>query len=340
MRIVVIRFSSLGDCTLLCPFLEHLKNHGAEEVSVVTKRAYVELFSAARGVDRIVAIDERAGWRGLAQLIKALRPRESVIIDAHNSVRSRVLAGALGGAHARIKKYYRERLGLILFKHRRPVPAVSERYCRLGEELGFPPVPVRAGGIDVPASAAAMIGARLEGVTEDTVAVAPGARWPMKRWGEDKFGELARRLVEHYGYHLILLGDRMDVQEADRIAAPLGDRVTNLTGRTGVLGAAAAIQHSVAFIGNDSGLMHLAEAVGVPVVALFGPTVEAFGYYPSLEASKVIERDIPCRPCSRNGSRPCPKGTQECLTAIPVQPVERAFADLLHNRGPARRVVN
>jgi heptosyltransferase-2 len=103
--------------------------------------------------------------------------------------------------------------------------------------------------------------------------------------------------------------------------------------------AAAVIQGAATFIGNDSGLMHLAEAVGVPVIALFGPTVEAFGYYPSLGASRVVERDISCRPCSRNGSRRCPKGTQECLTAIPVEPVAEAFADLVEGRDNQRYVV-
>ena len=85
--------------------------------------------------------------------------------------------------------------------------------------------------------------------------------------------------------------------------------------------------------------MHLAEAVGVPVLALFGPTVDAFGYYPSRPDSKVVERDIPCRPCSRNGSRTCPRGTQECMVEIDVDTVENAFSDLVSGTGPSHYVV-
>ena len=78
---------------------------------------------------------------------------------------------------------------------------------------------------------------------------------------------------------------------------------------------------------------------GVPVLGLFGPTVEAFGYFPTGAGSRVFEREIGCRPCSRNGSRRCPKGTQECLVEVPVAPVERALADLLEKRGDSRYVL-
>jgi ADP-heptose:LPS heptosyltransferase len=68
---------------------------------------------------------------------------------------------------------------------------------------------------------------------------------------------------------------------------------------------------------NDSGLMHVAEAVGTPVVALFGPTVRGFGYFPSLPRSAVLETNgLECRPCSRNGRRPCWRGDHACLTRI------------------------
>lgn len=162
----------------------------------------------------------------------------------------------------------------------------------------------------------------------------------MKQWGVEKFAVLAERIADKHGCHLIVLGDELDKEAGDHIASRLGSRAVNLVGQIGILETAAAIQQSSAFLGNDSGLMHLAEAVGVPVVALFGPTVDTFGYYPSLPASKVVERNIDCRPCSRNGSRKCPKGTQECLTEIDVGPVEKAFDDLVAKTGPARRILN
>jgi heptosyltransferase-2 len=338
MKVAVIRFSSLGDCTLLCPFLQHLKTHGATEVIVVTKRAYAELFAAATAVDRIVALGDDAGWRGVLQIIHSLRDEGCLVIDGHNTPRSRAVSAGLGGAATRVRKYYRERLGLILFKRHSTIPTIAARYSALGEELGLPPVPVTTGCIEVPPEIVVRVNERIGDDESMFVSLAPGSRWPMKRWGIDKFTELAQRISDNHGCRLILLGDGKDEKAAERIATALGDRAVDLTGRTSITETAAAIQRSSAFIGNDSGLMHLAEAVDVPVVALFGPTVEAFGYYPSLETSEVVERDIPCRPCSRNGSRNCPKGTQECLTAIAVDPVEEALNNLLLSQDRVERV--
>jgi heptosyltransferase-2 len=103
---------------------------------------------------------------------------------------------------------------------------------------------------------------------------------------------------------------------------------------------AAHIARCRVFVGNDSGLMHLAEAVGVPVVALFGPTVEAFGYYPSLAKSRTIERRLACRPCSRNGSTPCPKGTGECLTAIKPETVVQSIGTLFDPAAPRQVILD
>jgi heptosyltransferase-2 len=338
MRVVVIRFSALGDCILLCPFLEHLKLNGAEEVTIVTKTAYMELFAAARGVDRIVAIGAGAGFRGLKQAGDACRSGDTIVMDAHGSLRSRVLGRSFGTVDARIDKHYRKRLELILLKRRSIIPFMADRYSRLGEAIGMPPMTNRVGGIEVPDRARRVVDSLVGDDGREIVAIAPGSRWPMKQWDVENFTELARRIAGDWGYHVVLLGDTIDAESASPIAETVPHHITNLTGRTGILETAAAIEKASVFIGNDSGLMHLAEAVGVPVVALFGPTVQAFGYYPSLPRSKVIERELPCRPCSRNGRRACPKGNQECLSGIPVEWVEEALWDLLGHRGPARYV--
>lgn len=337
MKIVVIRFSSLGDCTLLCPFLDHLKQHGATEITVLTKRRFVELFSAATGVDRVIALGEGAGWRGLKQVIEACRGGD-LVIDAHNTMRSRLVARALGGAGARFGKHYGRKLRLIWLKSGGGVPRMSRSYSALGEALGFPAMTRPAGGLEVPRATRTRIRALLDHVEGQYVVVAPGSRWAMKRWGDQKYFELARRITNDYGHHIVLLGDGADAALTSRIAAALGDRVTDLAGRMSVVESAAAIEGALAFVGNDSGLMHLSEAVGVPVVAVFGPTVEGFGYFPSLERSRVVQRELACRPCSRNGSRWCPKGTHECMTGIAVEAVAEALDNLLADRTAARHI--
>ncbi len=339
MKILVIRFSSLGDCVLLASLLTHLKASGASEVTIVTKSLYVPLFSAVPGVDRVIGLGDKGALGGLLQIAAEHRSNGNTIIDAHNNLRSWILSERLGGARTRVKKYHRARLGLLLFKRHVRIPSVKARYEALGLSLGFPPMKDAHGRLDLPGSAEARASEWLAPFDGEFVTVAPGSRWPMKRWGADRYLELCRRLTARYGYRVILLGDRGDQAMCASIESTLGRNVLNLAGESSILEAAALIKRSAAFIGNDSGLMHLAEIVGVPVVVLFGPTVESFGYYPSLPESKVLERDLRCRPCSKNGARPCPKASQECLTRIPVDAVEKAFMDLLKREGPRRYVI-
>jgi heptosyltransferase-2 len=166
------------------------------------------------------------------------------------------------------------------------------------------------------------------------IAVAPGSRWPAKRW--TGFSRLCDTLARDA--KILLVGDAADREFTAPIAKALGDRALDLSGRAPLMHTAAHVARCRAFVGNDSGLMHLAEAVGTPVVAMFGPTVDAFGYYPSLAQSRAVERRIACRPCSRNGSTPCPRRTGECLTAISSDTVAQAVATLF-DASATRRVV-
>ena len=334
MKYLVIRFSSLGDCILLCPLLEQLKQRGAGEVVVLTQRAYADVFACATGATRVVALDRDAGAGALWRIAAEFRRGDYTVIDAHASWRSRVAGWRTGGVHARIAKHTRERLGLIVFKRRASLPTMLQRYALLCEPLGLP-VPVLApGGIRVPETAASAA-ARAMG-DASFIAIAPGSRWPSKRW--NGFGRLAEMLAPDT--RVLLVGDEADREHARPIAAALGSRCVDLTGRATLVEVAAHIARCRAFVGNDSGLMHLAEAVGIPVVALFGPTVEAFGYFPSLPRSRTIERRLACRPCSRNGSTPCPKRTGECLAHISPESVAGVVATLFDTTAPRRVVLD
>lgn len=339
MKILIIRFSSLGDCVLLVPLAAYLKSQGAEEVTVVTKNAYVEVFATARGVDRVIGYDPKTGLRGLFRIAAANRARGYRVIDAHNNPRSRLLSALMGGACCRFRKHYRERVGLILLKRPAALPSILKLYADLAEPAGFPPPQLAPGGLVVPERIEKQAKERLRGGERGFVALAPGSKWPMKRWEREKYLILSRRLVETHGYDLLLMGDEDDLAVTSLIANELGTRCVDITGRTSIIEGAGYLKQCKVLIGNDSGLMHLAEAVAVPVVAIFGPTVEAFGYYPALPRSKTIEKDIPCRPCSRNGSRPCPIKTHECIAGIGVDTVESAVVELLNNAGPARYIL-
>ena len=332
MKYLVIRFSSLGDCILLCPLLEHLKATGADEVVVLTKRAYADVFACATGADRVVALDTSSGPGALWSIGSWFRGADYTVLDAHASWRSRIVGWRVGRVDARIDKHTRDRLGLIVFKQDVTLPTMLQRYARLCQPIGLDVPSLAPGGIRIP-DAAALAAERAMGA-DHFIAVAPGSRWPSKRW--NGFARLARTLSGDA--RILLVGDAADREHTAPIANALGNRCLDLTGGVTLMETAAHIARCRVFVGNDSGLMHLAEAVGVPVVALFGPTVDAFGYFPSLPSSRTIERRLACRPCSRNGATPCPKRTGECLTAIPVDAVAHAIATL-GDASAARRLV-
>ena len=318
MRVLVIRFSSLGDCVLLAPMLAHLRAAGAE-VTVVTKRQYIEVFMMATGVNRLVALEPSGGLGALWRIARDHRRGEYSVIDAHNNLRSRLLSAALGGAQSQFDKHYHDRLQLIVLKRPAKLPSVLDQYASLVEPLGFERAPAAPGGLTPPDSVVAKMSERIGPAAGTAIAVAPGSRWPTKRWAEDNFLELCERITGDRDGVVVLMGDAGDVGHCAKIADRLGRRSVNLCGSASLTETAAALSQCRALVGNDSGLMHLAEAMNVPVLAVFGPTVETFGYFPALEHSRVVERELACRPCSRNGARPCPKGTQECMTAINVE---------------------
>jgi heptosyltransferase-2 len=337
MRVHVVRFSSLGDCVLLCPLLAHLKRAGAREVAVVTKRAYAELFANAEGVDRVLAIERGTTLVDLmrvARSVRTSREADDVVIDAHAVARSRVFCAVAGGARARFRKYYGARAGLIVFKKPATLPTMLEQYSALAEGAGFGSVPLAPGGIRVPTAEMERAKARL-GRALPAVAVAAGSRWRAKRW--IGFATLCDSLVSS-GRRVVLVGDARDRAITAPIAASLGSECVDAVGNSTLMQSAALIAQCESFVGNDSGLMHLAEAVGVPVVALFGPTVREFGYAPSLPTSTTIERRLACRPCSRNGAAPCPKRNYECLERIAPEDVLRAVTEL-RSAHHARRLV-
>lgn len=147
------------------------------------------------------------------------------------------------------------------------------------------------------------------------VALCPGAEYgPAKRWPAERFAALAARCVEA-GASVWVLGTDADRGAAERIlaAAPAVD----LTGKTSLLDAVDLLSAAAVAVVNDSGLMHVAAALSVPVVALFGSSSQTFT--PPLSArATVLERHLDCRPCF---ARTCPLGHLDCLAGIGVDRV-------------------
>ncbi len=144
----------------------------------------------------------------------------------------------------------------------------------------------------------------------------PGARWPNKRWTAEGFAGVGKWLSGKAGMEVVLAGDGRDRESGEEVAKRLGERCVTIAGETGLRRLAAVLKKARVVVGNDSGPGHLAAAVGTPVVAIFGPTSEAFGFRPLGESTRVVSHALECRPCSLHGGKICPRGRRSCLDDI------------------------
>ncbi len=331
LEILVIRFGALGDLCLLAETLARAAQapgRGGRRVTLVTKGAFAPLLTRAAGVDRVVPL-AGSGVRDVAALAALLRrERFDTVVDAHGVLRAHLLLACWGRRpQARLAKDTVARLALLGL--RRPADRLErtmrDRFAALLPALtGDQPVPPTA-----PPALAGLAGPRPAGAP--VLGLAPGARWDTKRWPADQFAAL---LAEHAaaggGPVRIFLGPQ---EEAWFEAGPLAG-AARAAGAEVLRGlplpqVATRLAECAVLVTNDSGLLHLAEAVGTPVVALFGPTVRAFGYAPHLPASVLLETELECRPCSRNGKRPCHRGDLACLQRITPTAVLAAAAPRL-----------
>lgn len=322
-RILLVRFSALGDVLLTTPLIRALRvRYPAATISVLTKQVWAPLLSANPHLDEVVAV---APGQSLVPLARALRAaRFSHLLDLHGSVRTRVLRLLVPGGWSGFDARRRARQ-LLIRTHRdtyRDRLPVAERYFEAAHDLQVEP---DAGPAELFTSPAAE--ARAEawlaraGFEEERplVAVAPGATHASKRWPVRHWRRLAAELVQQE-LNVAIIGGTADRVLASEIAAPRG-WVISAAGELDLQASGALLRRCRAAVSGDTGPMHLATAVGTPVVALFGPTVEQFGFFPYRAQAVVLQRDLPCRPCSSKGGPRCPLGHHSCLEELAPEAV-------------------
>lgn len=168
------------------------------------------------------------------------------------------------------------------------------------------------------------------------VALAPGAAYgPAKRWLPDRFAAVARRLLERWPLRILLLGGLGDGAVIEQVGGQLGAAAVNFAGLTTVGQLAAALQRCALLVTNDSGTMHLAAAVGAPVVAIFGSTDPEWTG-PLGDGHRVLGANVPCRPCFQ---RTCDIGYQ-CMESLTVEAVAAEAAELLTRHLAAHGAAN
>ena len=329
--LLVVQTAFLGDVVLTTPLLTALAaQHGP--VDVVTTPAAAALVETHPAVRRAVPYDKRGrdrGWGGLRALAGRLRAEgyERAYLP-HRSLRTAALAFL-----ARIP----ERIGFhdgwpffYTVVRRRPAEGhEADRLLALAQQPAAAYAPsLRPTPEDEGAAAAALSAG---GIPDGTsfAAIAPGSIWGTKRW--PYYAALAQRLIGTMP--VVVVGGPEDAalgEEIVRAAEGGGGRpkAVNVCGKLTLRQSAALIARARVLVTNDSAPLHVATAMGTPIVAVFGPTLPEFGFGPIRTGDVALGvTGLECRPCSRHGPPRCPLGHHRCMRDLTPEVVAAAIEE-------------
>lgn len=316
---LVIQTSFLGDTVLTTPLLAQLARRG--DVDVVTTPAAAALLANNPAVRAVIVYDKRGVHRGLQGFVMLARLLRQTPYDmaflAQGSFRSAALALA-AGVPSRIG--FDTSSGRLLYTRRvafREDLHHAARLLRLARPNGRPAAPEELRPLLYPGDAErnavdALLAHHGMAAGDRFVAIAPGSVWATKRW--PWYAELAALLQTRMRVVIVGGADDAELARAIMTAAPAA---IDATGKLSLLASAALIGRASALVTNDSAPLHLASAMGTPTVAIFGPTVPAFGFGPLAPKSVVVGHEaLTCRPCDRHGPQRCPLGHFRCMREL------------------------
>jgi heptosyltransferase-2 len=310
LRYLVARLSSFGDVVLSEPVVRQLKAADpGSHVTFATYRQYAAIPAMFAGVDRVLAIER--GGRPVV-LTDEQGAAWDVAVDLQNNLRSRRALGCL--RPRKVLRYRRQYLRRFLrvyapwlwrgrLKH--TVDVYLEALIPLGIDAS-----ARAPRVVVPRDALAAAVTRVG--DGSVIAICPGGSSPYKMWGRERFAALAG-LLAGAGHRVVVVGAESDRAVVEAVAAE-GKGVPAIVEADARV-VAGVLSLCEVVVSNDSGLMHLAGAVGSKVVGIFGPTSPDLGFAP-LAPGAVVSREARCSPCSYHGNRPCRYPRAFCLEDI------------------------
>jgi lipopolysaccharide heptosyltransferase II len=317
--ILVVRLSSLGDILLSTPLVRTIKNKFPDiSISFIVKKQYRDTLKLNPHLTRLFLYEPQKEKR--VNLINEIKKnRYDLILDLQNNFRSKEITNSLHTKTLRFPKRSLDKFLLVNFKINRlkEAPPIPERYSTITPGLNLD-----SGGLELytenkPSSF-------IKG-KENLVGIAPGSRHFTKMWPKDFYVYLGKLLV-NAGYNVVIFGGKDDISICTEISESIKDSV-NLCNNDDLLQTAADMKECLAIICNDSGLMHTACALKVPVLTFFGSSVKEFGFTPYKNNNLILENNsLTCRPCSHIGRERCPKGHFRCM--LEISP-EKAFEELI-----------
>lgn len=325
MKILILRFSSIGDIVLTTPVVRTLKTQLPQvEIHYATKEAYVSILQENPYVDKLHTLGN-----SLSDLVESLETEcFDLIIDLHHNLRTLIIKRRLGIKSHSVKKLNWEKWLLTTFKiNRLPNTHIVDRYMETVASLN---VKIDNLGLDflIPAKDEMAMDWLPESHQNEFAALVVGAKFKTKQLPVDRIIELCHRINKP----IVLLGGKEDeeiaeevedffkkqdsTKELEKSLNQFGKKVHifNAVGKCTLNQSASLIKQSNWVFTHDTGLMHIAAAFKKPIYSIWGNTIPEFGMYPYGTPFTIFENNnLNCRPCSKIGYNQCPKGHFKCM---------------------------
>lgn len=322
-NILIILHGSIGDVTRALP-LANLLRRGYPNATIVwsIEPAAFAVIEGHPAVDEVILFDRDRWWKSLGPFLRQIRSRRfDLVLDLQRILKSGLISWWTGAPY-RIGFHRHDSKEFNWLFNNHYIPATGEaipklmHYLRFAELLGLQNAPIEW-RIRLPQQGQKKVEEILQGFGPSFAALFVGSKWESKLWFPEQTAESAAEIQSRYGLGVVLLGGKDDVSFADEVVARRpGLRLANYVGKTTLQEAIGILARATVAIGPDTGLMHLAAAVGTPVVSLWGATnpirTGPYGY-----EHLVIRGQADCSPCYL---RRCPIG-RICMRSIDAEEV-------------------
>jgi lipopolysaccharide heptosyltransferase II len=334
-KILIVLHGSIGDVTRALP-LAKLLRRGFPRASLAwsVEPAAYPLLEGHPAIDEIILFNRGGGWKSFAHFLAHVRARRfDLVLDLQRHLKSGFISWASGaprrlGFHPADAKEGNGFFNNLHIERCGETIAKLDHYLKFADFLGIPRTPLEW-DISLTAAEWQAVEGHLAGVSNSYAVLFVGTRWPSKQWFPQQMAECARMLQADYDLDVILLGGKDDRELARQASAV--DRVLDRVGKTTLREAVGIIQRAKLAVGPDTGLMHIAAAVGTPVISLWGAT-DPQRTGPVGFADLVIRGQAPCAPCKR---RRCAIG-RICMQSITTSMIAAKAAAALKDEAGMR----
>ncbi len=323
-KILIIQTAFPGDVILTLPLLQVLKRELPDTlIDFICIPKTAEILEGNPLINELIVYDKKkSGIKGFSELIRKLRKAKyDILISPHRSFRSTLISYFSGAKKtisfdkSAMSFLYNERVKYEQGMHEIQRNLSLLKPVGISEKNILPPELFISNAIKTKITE--YLKAKNIQPENKFICIAPGSVWYTKRYPKEKFTELCDLLLEK-DFKIFLTGGIADKSISEFILKnTINKNVIDATGEFSFKESAELISRAELLITNDSAPLHLANAVGTKVFAIFGATIPAFGFYPYGKEDKIFETDgLKCRPCSIHGGNECPVRTFECMERI------------------------